>query len=233
MPAKETDPATGYEEIDRWSGGVGWIAHPGEIMRRASHALATDDGVWLVDPLDAPGIDDLVAEYGAVAGVLVLSNHHCRDADGLADRHGVPVTLPEPIVGVAGGLNAPVERLAVGDSIGEYELLQVADHGPVWQEYALYDGATLVVSESVGGADYLRVGDERLGVMPLRRLTPPRAALDGLVPERVLSGHGAGVHDGAAAALEDALAYSRRRFPRALLENGVSQLRTVLAALRT
>lgn len=233
MPAKVTDPARGYQEIDRWSDGVGWIAHPEETMRRASHALGTADGVWVVDPIDAAGVDDLVAEYGEVAGVILLSNYHTRDADVLADRHDVPVTLPTSMTGLAQDLDAPVDRLDVGESVGEYELLEVARNGAAWQEYALYDGETLMASESVGSADYMCVGDERLGVMLLVRPRPPRAAFAGLSPERVLSGHGAGVHEDAAAALEDALANARRRFPRALLENGVAQIRTVTAALRT
>jgi hypothetical protein len=233
MPAKVTAPATDYEEIDRWSDGAGWIAHPEEIMRRASHVLATDEGAWLVDPLDAAGVDDLLGEFGDVAGVVVLSSYHTRDADVFADRYDVPVTLPEPMTGVADDLAAPVDRLAVGDAVGAYELLEVANRGPAWQEYALYDGETLVAAESVGAADYLRAGDERLGVMLLTRLTPPREPLLDLTPGRVVSGHGAGVLEDAAAALEDALDNARRRFPRALLENGLHQLRTVTAAVRT
>ena len=233
MPAKVTDPASGYQEIDRWSGGVGWIAHPEETMERASHALATDEGVWLVDPVDAAGVGDLVEAYGEVAGVVVLSNHHARDADVFANRYGVPVTLPASMTAVADSLDAPVAYLEAGGTVGDYELLEVADSGPAWREYALYDGETLVVSESVGGADYLCVGDERLGVMLPRRLTPPREAFADLAPERVLSGHGPGVHENAAPALEEALTYSRRRFPKALLANGVSQLRTAIAAVRT
>lgn len=233
MPAKVTVRATDYEEIDRWSGGVGWIAHPEEIMERASHALATPDGTWLVDPIDADGVTDLVAELGDVAGVVVLSNHHTRDAAVFADRYDVPVTIPAPMTGVAGDLDAPVERLEVGDDLGGYELIEVARSGESWQEYALYDDETLVASESVGGAGYMRVGEERLGVMLLRRPTPPRDAFADLSPERVVSGHGPGVHEDASAALEDAVDNARRRFPKALLENGLEQLRTVTAALRT
>ena len=233
MPAKVTAPATGYEEIDRWSDGAGWIAHPEEIMQRASHVLATDEGAWVVDPLDAAGVDDLLGEFGDVAGVIVLSNYHARDAGVFADRYDVPVTLPEPMTGVADDLDAPVDRLAVGDSLGDYELVEVARNGSAWQEYALYDGETLVAAESVGGADYLRAGDERLGVMLLTRLTPPREPLLDLSPERVVSGHGQGVHEDASEALEDALDNARRRFPRALVENGLHQLRTMTAAVRT
>ena len=233
MPAKVTERAADYEVIDRFDGGVGWMAHPEETMERASHALATAAETWLVDPVDAAGVETLVDPLGEVAGVVVLSNYHARDAAVFAERYDVAVTLPEPMTGVAGNLDAPVDRLAVGDTVGGYELLEVAHGSETWQEYALYDGETLVVSESVGGADYMRVGDERLGVMLLRRLTPPRAALGDLSPERVLSGHGPGVSEDADAALGEAIDESRRRFPRALYENGRKQVGTVLAAVRS
>lgn len=236
MPAKVTDAPTGYREVDRWAGGVGWIAHPEEVMRRASHALATDEGVYLVDPLDAPGVDDLIAEFGGVAGVLVLSNYHRRDADVLAARHGVAVHLPERMAGLAGTLSAPVEVVEPGATVGDYELFEVdtlATLGVEWHEYGLYDGETLVVGESVGCAPYMLVGDERLGILPLQRLRPPREPLGDLEPRRVLSGHGAGVDEDAAAALADALDGARRRLPRALWAHGLDQVRTVLAAVRT
>lgn len=233
MPAKVTERATDPAVVDEWEGGVGWIAHPEETMERTSHALVTEGGTWLVDPVDADGVGDLLDPLGRVAGVVVLSNHHARNAAVFAERYGVAVTLPEPMTGVAEDVDAPVDRLAVGDAIGGYELLEVAHAGGTWQEYALYDGETLVVSESVGGAEYMRVGDERLGVMLLRRLTPPRAAFGDLSPERVLSGHGPGVLGDADAALGEAIDHSRRRFPRALYENGRKQVGTVLAAIRT
>ncbi|MFB6300034.1 MAG: hypothetical protein ABEH65_07215 [Halobacteriales archaeon] len=235
-PAKVTGSATDYREIDRWTDGVGWIAHPEEIMRRASHALRTDEGVWIVDPVDAAGVEELIAEFGEVAGIVILSNQHRRDADVFADRYNVPVFLPAPMEDVAAELDAPIEWIEPGDQLGEYELIEVAIStvlGADWFEYSLYDGETLLVGESLGTAPYLRVDDERLGVMLLRRLDPPRDTLGDLTPERVLGGHGAGVQEDAAAALEDALTNSRRHFPRALVENGLSQLRTVLAAIRT
>jgi len=238
VPAKVTAPPAGFREVDRWPGGVGWIAHPEETMRRASHALATDAGVWVVDPLDAPGVDELLADVGEVVGVVVLSNYHRRDAATLARRHDVSVHLPTPVTetGLDGEIEAPVETVPVGGTLGDYEVLEVdvgTALGAEWYEFGLYDGETLVVGESVGGAPYLRVGEERLGVMLLRRLDPPRETLGGLDPDRVLGGHGAGVDEAAAAALEDALANARRRYPRALLENGTDQVRSVLAALRT
>jgi hypothetical protein len=45
------------------------------------------------------------------------------------------------------------------------------------------------------------------------RLTPPTEALSGLNPEQVRVGHGVGISDRAAIAVEDALSGSRRKAP--------------------
>ena len=47
-------------EIDRFEGGVGWLAYPDETMERASHAVESDGQLWIFDPVDADGVDDLV-----------------------------------------------------------------------------------------------------------------------------------------------------------------------------
>ena len=203
-------------EIDRWDGGLGWIAYPDERMQRASHALDTDEGVWVVDPVDAPGVDDLLADLGDVVGVALCLDRHKRDAAAVARRHDVPVFIPEWMDGVASKLDAPVER--VGRELGDsgYRVRRVRDASiPPWQEAALYDGETLLVAEAVGTASFFRAGDERLGVHPMLRPIPPRDALGDLTPDRILVGHGEGVFDDATAALRDALAGARRRIPAA------------------
>ncbi len=48
--------------IDEFTDGVGWIAYPDETMERASHALSVDGDVWVLDPVDADGVDDLLAD---------------------------------------------------------------------------------------------------------------------------------------------------------------------------
>lgn len=206
-------------EVDRWEGGVGWIAHPEEGMQRASHALAVDGDVWLVDPVDASGLDDLLAEFGDVAGVVVGLDRHKRDAAKLARRHGVSVHVPEWMSGVASKVNAPVERFGLELADTGYRVISVRNSSiPPWQEVALYsDDGTLVVPEAVGTADYYCAPDERLGVHPMLRPVPPRNALGWLEPERVLVGHGPGVLDDAATALRDALAGARRNLPAAYL----------------
>lgn len=232
MPAKITERASDIGAIDQWDGGLSWIAHPDEIMERASHGLRTPEGVWLVDPVDGGNLDAILEDIGEVAGVVVLSNHHSRDAEDIASRHGVPVSLPEAMNEVPIDDTADVARIDDHLPGTEYEVLTVAQ-STNWYEFGLYDGETLVVPESVGTAEYIRVGAEPLGVMTMRRLTPPRASLSGIEPERILVGHGPGLFQDASAALAAALKTSRRRLPRALLENGPSQLRTVTAAIRS
>ena len=215
---KKSQPATDYEEIDRWDGGVGWIAHPNETMLRASHALATDAGVWVIDPVDAPGIDDLLAEFGDVAGVVVLLNRHYRDADAVARRHDVPVYVPSWFDQVD-EMDSELRRFDDTLPGTDYRVMNVVDSFG-WEEAALYDDdtGTLVVPESVGNAPYFTTPGERIGVHPMLRLTPP-SALRGLRPERVLVSHGRGVSDDAARALDGALDGSRRGAPKLYAES--------------
>ena len=238
---------TGYREIDRWGDGVGWLAHPRERGRRASHAVRgyggdgptssgdrqrSGDGVWLFDPLDAPGVDELIADLGAVAGVAVCSNWHARGAGALARRHDVAVHLPAWMTRVADRVDAPVERYE-GSLGGSGFRIRACRPLPGWREAIAYREAdgTLYVPESLGTAPAYTVGDERLGCSPIRRPAPPRRQLGDLEPERVLVGHGTGVFDDAADALADALGGARRRLPRAVVENGDTQLRALLEAL--
>jgi hypothetical protein len=212
MPLKADAPATEYREIDRWDGGVGWIAHPDESMQRASHVLEADGEAWLVDPVDAPGVDELAAEFGEVAGVVVTLGRHQRDADRVARRHDVPVYAPHP---VKRSFDAAVHRFRGALADTGFRAIPVVDV-PGWREAALFDGETLVVGESVGTADYFVAGDERLGVHPMMRVFPP-AALRGLAPERVLVGHGPGVTTDAARVLRYGLDSARRNAPAAWL----------------
>lgn len=210
----EGDPD--LQEAQRWDGGVSWLAHPDETMQRASHALAVDGAVWVVDPVDAPGLDDLLAEFGDVAGVVVGLDRHQRDAGAVATRHDVPVYVPEWMTGVAEAVDAPVEHF--GPELADTGIRAITVRNsavPPWQEVALYREAdeTLVVPEALGTAPYYLVGDERLGVHPMLRLFPPKRTLGGFTPDRILTGHGAGVPADATTALRDALAGSRSRTP--------------------
>ncbi|MFW5918124.1 MAG: hypothetical protein ACOCR0_01450 [Haloferacaceae archaeon] len=210
------------EETVRWNDGVGWIAYPDERMERSSTALAVDDDVWVIDPVDAPELDDLLAAYGEVAGVVVCLDRHYRDVETVALRHDVPVYAPTWMSGVEAEITeAPVERFGGELADTGIEVIRVRDSAiPSWQEVALYREAdgTLVVPEAVGAGEFFCVGDERLGVHPMLRPFPPRRALGSLAPERVLTGHGGGVDEDATAALRDALAGSRKRAPRLYLK---------------
>ena len=213
MPMKATDAPGRYEEIDRWDGGAGWLAHPEETMQRASHALTSGSDVWVVDPVDASGVDELLEDLGTVAGVVVTLDRHSRDAARVAARHDVRVYMPK---WVAAGADVPgpvtiFDEKIPGTNIG---VAKVFDK-PRWHEAALYDphdGGTLYVSEALGSAEYMTVAGERLGVHPMLRLFPP-TVLGDYEPERILFGHGRGIMADATPALRDALAGSRRRYP--------------------
>jgi hypothetical protein len=210
---KKTTRATDWREIDRWEGGVGWLAHPDEAMQRASHAVAVDDEVWLVDPIDVPDLGDLLAEFGTVAGVVLLLDRHKRDAARLANRHGVAVHVPATMAGIDADLDAPVEPVAGSLTDTGYAVQELIDNR-FWREAVLYSEETgqLIVPEALGTASFYRAPGERLGVSPPLRLWPPRR-LDALSPDRIDVGHGTGIDDDAAGALADALDGARRRAP--------------------
>lgn len=56
MPVYKRSPATDIEILHQWDGGCSWLAHPDEEGSRASHAVTADDGVWVIDPVDAPDL---------------------------------------------------------------------------------------------------------------------------------------------------------------------------------
>ena len=216
MSFRVDERATDLQEIDRFDGGVGWIAHPEETMQRASHALEFDGKVWVFDPVDADGLDELLTSLGEVAGVVVTVDRHKRDAGAIAKRHDVPVYLPTWFDGVSETLGAPVTRYEDELADTGLEAIVLKD-SRTWQEVGFYDPVrgTLLVHESLGTAPYFRAGDEPLGVHPMRRLTPPRATLSGYHPERILVGHGDGIMTDAARVLQETLDESRKRTPRA------------------
>lgn len=233
MSVYQRTEASDLTVVDRFGDGVGWLAHPEEEGKRVSHALVGDDGLWLLDPLDAPGVDGRLSEFGDVAGVAVCSSWHARDADAFARRHDVPVFVPAWMGRVEERVNAPVERYQheLGDSG-----FRVLRHEPLpgWQEAMVVqdvhdDGdRTLYVPDSLGSVAGYALADERVGVELSQRLAPPRDVLSGVTPDRLLFGHGPGVFDDADDALTRALATARRRLPRALVEHGWLQLRALV-----
>lgn len=227
MPAKASGRGR-LHLVDEFGDVAGWIAHPEETMRRTGHLLGEGENRWLVDPVDAHGLDDWLAVHGELRGVAVCFNYHRRDAAAIARRHEVPVALPTGMSALSDNdIDAPVTRVGGHLPGTKLELASVV-RGPLWQEYRLYDGATLYVPESVGTATYHLAPGESLGVSWLRRARPPRNALD-LDPDRLLLGHGSGFDENASERLEAALDGARRRYP-ALLTDNVTTIPRVFAA---
>jgi hypothetical protein len=195
--------ATGIRFCDETRFGAGWIAAEPPLLQRASHALLVEARVWLVDPVDGPGVEERVRALGEPAGVLQLVDRHPRDCAALAQRLSVP-HLRLPFAGVPG---SPFTALKILDL-------------PGWREVALWWEAerVLVCTEALGTVPYFLAPGEALGVHPFFRLYQPRALRDlarGLSPAHVLVGHGEGIHgDGVPAALAGAVSGARRATPR-------------------
>ncbi|NHX36425.1 MULTISPECIES: hypothetical protein [Halolamina] len=204
------------EVVDRWDGGISWtLADEVDRMHRTSHAIETEAGVWVIDPIDAPGLDDELASLGDVVGVTLLLDRHKRDGAAVAERHDVPVSLPETLAGVADELECETTVYSRALPETDFRTITVVDNR-FWHEVALYERErdTLIVPEAVGTVEFFRTDGERLGVHPALRLFPPRKALGTLGPDRVVVGHGPGVFDDAATALRVALARSRKSAPK-------------------
>ncbi len=206
MPMKQSG-AGELTVIDRFDGGVGWIAHPEETMRRASHAVESDGGLWIIDPVDAAGLDDLLAEYADPEGVVVLLDRHKRDAAAVANRHDVAVYVPGWMDGVGKKLDAPTRQF--GRELAGFEVGRLIDN-PLWQEATLFDGETLVVPEALGTAEYFRAPEEAVGVHPMLRVLPP-TDLREYNPDRLLVGHGEGVFEDVGRAIRRAVDGGRKR----------------------
>lgn len=234
MPWYDRQSSSGYEIIDRWDGGVGWLAHPEERGERVSHALRTEDGVWLLDPLDAPGVEAPIEELGEVVGVAVLSQYHRRDADVFARRYEVPVHVPAWFHRVRNRLEAPV--VPVTDRLGD-STIAVRRYTPVpgWREGIAVDGdrGTVYVPDALSALASYRAPGERVGMHTAVRVRPPRQQLAGSEPSRLLFGHGEGCFEDPGDALAETLAGARRRLPRALLDHGFRRLMATVAAARS
>jgi hypothetical protein len=217
------------ERVLEWDGGVSWIAHPDEKGQRASHAIETRAGTWLVDPLDATNLGSVLDPLDEVVGVVVCSSWHARDAGALARRHDVSVHVPAWMSRVTERIDAPVEAytLAPADA---FRVIPCRPF-PSFQEAFLVHGGTLVVPDSLVTVDHWLLDDERLGLPAFRRLQPP-AQLRGLEPERILVGHGPGVTERAPEALETALSGARRSAPRAFAAQTPEMVRALVDALR-
>jgi hypothetical protein len=179
--------------------GFGWIAAEPASMQRTSHAVAAGGGVWVIDPVDGPEVEERIRALGEPRGVLMLLDRHRRDCAAIAQRLSVPLH-ETPFGGVPG---APFRFIPVV-------------RNRLWREVAVWweERRVLVCPEAVGTASLFLAPGERLAVHPALRLRPPRRQLGGLEPEHLLVGHGGGIHGAAAAALHEALTGARRTTPR-------------------
>jgi hypothetical protein len=193
--------------VDDWDGGFGWETR--ERIPRTAHALLVGGRVWLIDPVEVDGLDERIRALGRPGGVLQLLDRHNRDCAPIAERLRIPHLRAWERVGDAPFEAVPVRSLRV------------------WREAALWEPAsrTLVCADALGTIPPFLAPGERLGWHPLVRPFPPRS-LAAFRPERVLVGHGRAVVDGAAEALQDAVALGRRRLPAAFL----AALRTIGSA---
>ncbi len=186
--------------IERGEIGITWVMD--EPNARASHALVSDGRVWIIDPVDDPAAIERAVELGRPVSVLQLLDRHNRDSQAVADRLGVPrVVLPLEL------RNTPFEAIEVVEN-------------RIWKERALWWQAeqTLVVAEAIGTSPMFKPSDAGAGVHIGLRLNPPRKALGSYVPRHLLVGHGEPIHGtGAARALDEALARSRRDLPAAMI----------------
>jgi hypothetical protein len=188
---------------NEFDAGFTWVVD--EQMERASHALADDGRYWLVDPVAWEPALERAAGLGEPAGVLQLLDRHGRDSAALALRLGVPLLkLPQALPGT------PFEPTVLIDRRW-------------WREVVLWwpQQQLLIVPEAVGTSGLFALG-RPLGVHPMLRLTPPYS-LRCYTPAHILVGHGPGLHDHAAEALEQALQHARSDIPR-----GIAMLPRVL-----
>jgi len=183
--------------VHEHSAGLTWVQD--EAMMRASHALADDGRVWLVDPVDSPGAVERAQGLGEIVAVVQLLDRHNRDCAAIAARLGVPhLSVPDVVA------DSPLEVVPVV-------------HWPKWAENALWWPAkrTLVVAEAVGTASFYTFDEDPVGVHAMLRPLPPRKALGGFAPELLLVGHGAPASGtDASDGLRRALASARRGLPK-------------------
>jgi hypothetical protein len=186
--------------IDETEFSVTWVID--EPMLRASHALAHEGKVWIIDPVENTEAMARVAALGEPTAVLQLLDRHNRDCEAVAARLGVPhVKLPDEVK------STPFKTIKVVDN-------------RIWKEKALWwqQKRCLVVAEAVGTNRLYHPSPAGAGVHIGLRLTPPKSQLGTYLPKHLLVGHGPPIHGPEATkALQEAFDRSRRDLPAALV----------------
>ena len=162
--------------VDELEDGFGWIESA--TMRRTSHALAVDGRVWLIDPIDADGLEERIRSLGEPAGVIQLLDRHNRDCAALAARLGVPLHV--------------VPTALPGTPFGSCRCVR----GRWWQRgRALVAGAADPRLRRRARHDPVLPRGRRAGrPAPVPPARAPRRALAGLGLEHLSSGTATGIH---------------------------------------
>jgi hypothetical protein len=182
---------------DRGDAGFTWSSDRRQWQERKSHALVADGRVWLVDPIDLPGLDEHILALGRPGAVLQLLDRHRRDGPAIAERLGVPLLAnPASLPGT------PFEVVPVPAMRG-------------WRETALWwpERRTLVVVEALGTARYYCAPGRRLGVHPLLRLHRLPKVLLRFEAEHLLVGHGPCLDEDVPARIRQAVRRARWELP--------------------
>ncbi len=224
-----TKPPKQLTVLDRFDGGLTWTIAGESMLQCRAHALVTDDGdVWLVDPLDAPGLDELVEPLGPVRGVIVLLDRHLRQSVQVAQRHDARLVVPRGKWRPGHPMPEGAEQLAPGALDGTpFELQPLIERGGQWLEWLLWWQArrVLVVAEVVGTAPHYEQLDDGAGLHPaLHVMGAPdtiapvelheRIAAD---PFRLLLGHGELDRPAQVDEIDARLHGARRRLPKLAL----------------
>ena len=199
--------------------GRSWVGESDTSGELHGHALRVGDDVWVIDPIDGPNLDEVLADLGGtVRHVVVALDRHQRDAHAFAERHGATLHV------VAGDIRQQIpehcERFDDHLEGSPFTVVPVIDKGKVWSERALWwdEHDLLVIPEALGSSAQFRTGtDNPVAVHPALRMTPPRAAFARATPSTILFGHGPAVTDGATEALQVALDESRSKAPQAAM----------------
>jgi hypothetical protein len=184
--------------LHRHLNGITWVESGS--MARSAQAVVDGGRVWLIDPFEDADALAAAQELGAPTAVIQLLDRHRRDGASIAARLSVPL------------LQMPAD---VPDS--PFTVIEVMSRSK-WKEIALWWDAerTLIVAEAIGTAPLFTLG-RRAGVHPILRAMPPRGALGGYAPERMLVGHGPPIDSDAASALTEALENARSDIPKLLI----------------
>lgn len=176
------------------------IAPTGVSMEQRSTIIEVDGSQWLIDPFD--DISDHVSS--PVAGIIVTTTHHWRDAIELADRYDVTIEVPSWFRSIP----AHAERVST-PTVDGFSFIEIADTW-LWQEAALWNGSSLIVGDALTTSSVM--GQHPLNLYPYLFLHPPEVLAE-ITPDRLICGHGDPVDSRVDDAIEQALTVSPWMMP--------------------